>query len=83
VLATNLFHGKAHHFNTPLNGIYTFTIPLSVNDGFNTIIMNTGLGILEINSPNLISTGTKIETRYSGAFIYKDNGIVYAVGNIV
>jgi hypothetical protein len=79
---TNEHHGRAHHFNTPANGSYTLTIPLSVNNGFNAIVMNTGEGKLVLSSQNLISTGTEIETRYSGAFIYKDNNVVYATGNI-
>lgn len=82
VLFTNLHHGKAHHFNTPLSGSLTVTIPLSVMDGFNITLMNTGLGTLILDSPYLLSTGTEIETRYSGAFVYKDNGIIYAVGNL-
>lgn len=79
---TDLHHGRAHHFNTPADGSLTLTIPLSVNDGFNAVIMNTGNGVLIIDSPVLRSTGSQIETRYSGAFIYKDNSSVYAVGNI-
>jgi hypothetical protein len=79
---TNEHHGKAHHFNTPLNSSYTLTIPTSVNNGFNAIIMNTGEGKLVISSANFLATGTEIETRYSGAFIYKDNNVVYAAGNI-
>ena len=72
----------AHHFNTPTGASLSAIVPSDIPNGFNTVIMNTGFGKLYIIANNLASTGTTIEQRYSGAFIYKDNDTVYAVGNL-
>lgn len=72
----------AHHFNTPTGLSLSAIVPNNIPNGFNTVIMNTGFGKLYIVASNLASTGTIIEQRYSGAFIYKDNDTVFAVGNL-
>ena len=79
---TNLDTNKVHHFNTPLNSSLSAFIPTGIPNGFNTAVLNTGSGSLRIIATNLASTGTVITQRYSGAFIYKDSDVVYAVGNL-
>jgi hypothetical protein len=79
---TDLDTNKVHHFNTPFNSSLSATIPSDISNGFNVAILNTGTGTLQVIATNLASTGTVITQRYSGAFIYKDSDVVYAVGNL-
>lgn len=79
---TNLDTNNVHHFNTPFSSSLSATIPSELLNGFNVAILNTGSGSLQVIASNLASTGTVITQRYSGAFIYKDGDIVYAVGNL-
>lgn len=75
--------GKIHHFNTTPNATLSAIIPDDITSGFNITIMNTGQGSVQIFASSLASVGDTINTQYSGAYIYKDNGVVYAVGNLV
>ncbi len=74
--------GKIHHFSTTPNTILSAIIPNSTQDGFNVALMNTGTGSLQIVATNLASTGNIINTQFSGAYVYKDSDVVYAVGNL-
>lgn len=79
---TDLDTNKVHHFNTPFSSSLSAVILTELSNGFNAAILNTGSGTLQIVANNLASTGTSITQRYSGAFIYKDSDVVYAVGNL-
>jgi archaellum component FlaF (FlaF/FlaG flagellin family) len=75
-------NNKILHFETPFFDELVVTIPQSVSNGFNVAIMNTGPGTLRLAATALLSTGTVITTQYGGAYVYKDNNMMYAVGNL-
>jgi hypothetical protein len=78
---TNSDTCKIFHFDTttqPLCAIF----PPSLFNGFNIAIMNTGTNNLRLSAAQLKSIGDIIEVQYGGAFIYKDNNQLFAVGRL-
>ena len=72
---------RIFHFDTtsqPLCAVFPPNLP----DGFNIAVMNTGTNNLVLSAAQLYSIGTTISTRYGGAFIYKDNNQLFAVGRL-
>jgi hypothetical protein len=72
---------RVFHFDTttsPLSAIF----PSSLPDGFNVALMNTGTNILRLSASQLNSVGVTIAVRYGGAFVYKDNNQLFAVGRL-
>jgi hypothetical protein len=75
-------NSKAYHFNTTSNTM-TAVFPPILPDGFNVSIVNTGTGTIHFSSvqtPFILSTGLTNNTQYTGALIYKFNGLLYGVG---
>ena len=72
---------KIFHFNTTSASLCAI-IPSSLINGFNVSILNTGTNNIEISAANLRSTGTTIIDQYGGAYIYKQNNTVFAVGRL-
>jgi len=69
------------HFDTTtqtLSAIFPFSLP----NGFNVAIMNTGTNNLILSASQLNSIGTIIGATYGGAFVYKDNNQLFAVGRL-
>jgi hypothetical protein len=79
---TDTDSNKAIHFNTTSTSVCA-VFPLSLTNGFNVAIMNTGINsvVLSSNIP-LKATGTTIIDQYGGAFIYKQNDDIFAVGRL-
>jgi hypothetical protein len=78
---TDLDSNKIFHFDTttqPLSAIF----PDSLSNGFNVAVMNTGTNNLVLSASQLNSVGTTIGARYGGAFVYKDNSQLFAVGRL-
>ena len=72
---------RVFHFDTttqPLCAVFPSTLP----DGFNVAIMNTGTNTLRLSAAQLNSVGVTIGVRYGGAFVYKDNNQLFAVGRL-
>lgn len=72
---------KIFHFDTttqPLCAIFPSTLP----DGFNVAVMNTGTNNLRLSAAQLNSVGVVIGVQYGGAFVYKDNSQLFAVGRL-
>ena len=72
---------RVFHFDTttqPLCAIFPNTLP----DGFNVAVMNTGTNTLRLSASQLNSVGVTIGVRYGGAFVYKDNNQLFAVGRL-
>jgi hypothetical protein len=72
---------RVFHFDTttqPLCAIFPSTLP----DGFNVAVMNTGTNNLRLSAAQLNSVGVTIGAQYGGAFIYKDNNQLFAVGRL-
>ena len=72
---------RIFHFNTttePLCAIF----PPSLPNGFNIALMNTGINNLRLSAAQLNSVGVTIGVRYGGAFVYKDNNELFAVGRL-
>ena len=72
---------RVFHFDTttqPLCAIFPITLP----DGFNVAVMNTGTNTLRLSAAQLNSVGVTIGVRYGGAFVYKDNSQLFAVGRL-
>lgn len=72
---------KIFHFDTttqPLCAIFPSNLP----NGFNVAVMNTGTNTLRLSAAQLNSVGVTIGVQYGGAFIYKDNNQLFAVGRL-
>ena len=72
---------RVFHFDTttqPLCAIFPSALP----NGFNVAIMNTGTNTLRLSAAQLNSVGVIIGVRYGGAFVYKDNNQLFAVGRL-
>lgn len=72
---------RIFHFDTttqPLCAIFPSTLP----DGFNVAVMNTGTNNLRLSAAQLNSVGVVIGVQYGGAFVYKDNSQLFAVGRL-
>jgi hypothetical protein len=72
---------RVFHFDTttqPLCAIFPAVLP----NGFNVAIMNIGTNNLRLSATQLNSVGVTIGVRYGGAFIYKDNNQLFAVGRL-
>lgn len=70
---------KIFHFNNsiPLSAIF----PNSLLDGFNVALMNTGTSTLHLSTnSNYRSIGNVLKTQYAGAYVYKANSQIFAVG---
>ena len=72
---------KVFHFNTTSNSLCAI-VPGSLSNGFNIAILNTGTNSLVISAENLRSAGTTIVDQFGGAYIYKQNNNVFAVGRL-
>lgn len=72
---------KVFHFNTT-SGSLCAIVPDSLSSGFNIAILNTGTNSLVISAANLKSTGTTIVDEFGGAYIYKQNSDIFAVGRL-
>ena len=72
---------KIFHFDTTSTSLCAI-IPSSLINGFNVSILNTGTNNIEISAANLRSTGNTIIDQYGGAYIYKQNNTVFAVGRL-
>jgi hypothetical protein len=72
---------RIFHFNTT-SQILSAIFPLSLPDGFNVALMNTGTNNLRLSAVQLNSMGTTVFVQYGGAFVYKDNGQLFAVGRL-
>ena len=70
------------HFDTTLASL-TASFPGILTDGFNTAIMNIGTNYLYISSNiQYNAVGNKLIDRYSGAYVYKSNSNIFAVGGV-
>jgi hypothetical protein len=72
---------RVFHFNTttqPLCAVF----PTSLPNGFNVAVMNTGINNLRLSAAQLNSVGVVVGVQYGGAFIYKDNNQLFAVGRL-
>lgn len=78
---TNNDTNKVYHFNTTSNSLCAI-IPNSLSNGFNVAIMNVGTNNLQISAANLNSVGTTIIDQFGGAYIYKQNNTIFAVGRL-
>ena len=79
---TNVDTNKIFHFDTT-SGALTASFPGLLSDGFNAAIMNTGTNYLYISSNiQYNAVGNKLIDRYSGAYVYKSNSNIFAVGGV-
>ena len=79
---TNADTNKIFHFDTT-SGALTASLPGVLTDGFNVAIMNTGTNYLHISSNiQYNAVGDKLIDRYSGAYVYKSNSQIFAVGGV-
>jgi hypothetical protein len=72
---------RVFHFDTttqPLCAVFPNALP----NGFNVAIMNTGTNTLRVSAAQLNSVGVIIGVQYGGAFVYKDNNQLFAVGRL-
>ncbi len=73
---------KVFHFDTTSSALTAF-FPGILTNGFNAAIMNTGTNYLHISSNiQYNAVGDKIIDRYSGAYVYKSNSNIFAVGGV-
>jgi len=72
---------RVFHFDTTTQPLFAI-FPSSLPDGFNVALMNTGTNILRLSAAQLNSVGVTIGVRYGGAFVYKDNNQLFAVGRL-
>jgi hypothetical protein len=72
---------KVFHFNTTSSSLCAI-VPNTLPSGFNIAIMNTGTNSLVVSAGNLRSTGTTIIDQFGGAYIYKQNNTIFAVGRL-
>jgi hypothetical protein len=73
---------KIFHFDTTFLPL-TASFPGVLSDGFNAAIMNTGTNYLYISSNiQYNAVGNKLIDRYSGAYVYKFNSNIFAVGGV-
>lgn len=72
---------KIFHFNTSTKSL-TATFPNSLPDGFNVAVMNTGTNVLRLSATTLYAVGQGISVQYGAAFVYKENGKIFAVGRL-
>jgi hypothetical protein len=72
---------KVFHFNTTSSSLCAI-VPNALPSGFNIAIMNTGTNSLVVSAGNLRSTGTTIIDQFGGAYIYKQNNTIFAVGRL-
>ena len=72
---------KMFHFDTTVQAL-TATFPSSLPDGFNIALMNTGTKVLRLSATQLYAVGQGISVQYGAAFVYKDNGKIFAVGRL-
>jgi hypothetical protein len=73
---------KVFHFDTT-SAPLTASFPGTLTDGFNAAIMNTGTNFLYISSNiQYNAVGNKLNDRYSGAYVYKSNSNIFAVGGV-
>ena len=72
---------KIFHFDTTSASLCAI-IPSSLTNGFNVSILNTGTNNIQVSAADLKSTGTTIIDQYGGAYIYKQNNTVFAVGRL-
>jgi hypothetical protein len=79
---TNADTNKIFHFDTT-SAPLTASFPGTLTDGFNAAIMNTGTNYLYISSNiQYNAVGNKLIDRYSGAYVYKSNSNIFAVGGV-
>lgn len=79
---TDTDSNKAIHFDTTSASVCA-VFPSSLTNGFNVAIMNTGINSVVLSSDiPLKATGTTIIDQYGGAFIYKQNNNIFAVGRL-
>jgi hypothetical protein len=72
---------KVFHFSNsfPLTAIF----PSTLSDGFSVAIMNTGTSTLHLSTNNTYKAiGDVITDQYAGAYVYKANSEIFAVGGL-
>jgi hypothetical protein len=70
------------HFDTTSSPL-TASFPGILTNGFNAAIMNIGTNYLYISSNiQYNAVGNKLIDRYSGAYVYKSNSNIFAVGGV-
>jgi hypothetical protein len=72
---------RVFHFDTTTHSLCAI-FPNVLPDGFNVAIMNTGTNTLRLSAAQLNSVGVIIGVQYGGAFVYKDNNQLFAVGRL-
>jgi len=72
---------RVFHFDTTTQSLCAI-FPSTLPDGFNVAVMNTGTNNLRLSAAQLNSVGNVIGAQYGGAFIYKDNSQLFAVGRL-
>ena len=77
----NVDTNKVFHFSTssPLTAIF----PSTLSDGFSVAIMNTGTSTLHLSTNGTYKAiGDVITDQYAGAYVYKANSEIFAVGGL-
>jgi len=83
IVFTDSDSGKVFHIDTTLNPEVTANFSVTLNDGFNVSLVNTGTGIIYIASNFLTpfnARGDFNSTQHTGMFIYKTNDELYGIG---
>jgi hypothetical protein len=78
---SNVDTNKVFHFSnsSPLTAIF----PNTLSDGFSVAIMNTGTSTLHLSTNNTYKAiGDVITDQYAGAYVYKANSEIFAVGGL-
>jgi hypothetical protein len=79
---SNADSNKVFHFDTS-SAFLSAQFPATLSDGFNAAIMNTGTKYLYLSAEvPYRATGNTIVDRYAGAYVYKSNSQVFAVGSV-
>ena len=69
------------HLNTTTQSLCAI-FPNALPNGFNVAVMNTGTNGLVLSASQLNSVGNVLSVQYGGAFVYKDNNQLFAVGRL-
>ena len=72
---------RVFHFNTTTQSLCAI-FPNALPNGFNVAVMNTGTNGLVLSASQLNSVGNVLSVQYGGAFVYKDNNQLFAVGRL-
>jgi hypothetical protein len=83
IVFTDNDSGKVFHIDTTLNPEVTANFSVTLNDGFNVSLVNTGTGIIYVRSNFLTpfnARGDFNSTQHTGMFIYKTNEQLFGIG---